>query len=94
LSDLFSPHNDQRIEVTLNDCHGRGEAFATRFSPAHAHGARRNDSQRKKQQGGSDSPEGLLKPLGVNIHDLGFWQKGFQEIGEMIKKLEGLVAQV
>jgi hypothetical protein len=36
----------------------------------------------------------LLKPLGVNIHDLGFWQKGFQEIGEMIKKLEGLVAQV
>jgi hypothetical protein len=32
--------------------------------------------------------------LGVNIHDPSFWQKGFQEIGGLIKKLEGLVAKV
>jgi oligoendopeptidase F len=46
------------------------------------------------EAGGSDSPEALLKPLGVDIHDPGFWQKGFQEIGGLIKKLEGLVAKV
>jgi oligoendopeptidase F len=46
------------------------------------------------EAGGSDSPEALLKPLGVDIHDPGFWQKGLQEIGGLIKKLEGLVAKV
>jgi oligoendopeptidase F len=46
------------------------------------------------EAGGSDSPEALLKPLGVNFHDPGFWQKGFQEIGELIRRLEGLVAKV
>jgi oligoendopeptidase F len=46
------------------------------------------------EAGGSDSPEALLKPLGVDIHDPDFWQKGFQEIGELVKKLEGLVAQL
>jgi oligoendopeptidase F len=46
------------------------------------------------EAGGSDSPEALLKPLGVDIHDSGFWQKGFQEIGGLIKKLEGLIAEV
>jgi oligoendopeptidase F len=45
------------------------------------------------EAGGSDSPEALLKPLGVNIHDPDFWQKGFQEIGGLIKRFEGLVAK-
>ena len=45
------------------------------------------------EAGGSDSPEALLKPLDVNIHDPGFWQKGFQEISELVKRLEGLVAE-
>ncbi|MGH7830336.1 MAG: M3 family oligoendopeptidase, partial [Candidatus Binatia bacterium] len=43
--------------------------------------------------GGSDSPEALLKPLGVNIHDPKFWQKGFDEIRGLVKRLEGLVEQ-
>jgi oligoendopeptidase F len=45
------------------------------------------------EAGGSDSPEALLKPLDVNIHDPGFWQKGFQEISGLVKRLEGLVAE-
>ncbi len=40
---------------------------------------------------GSDSPEALLKPLGVDIHDPRFWQKGFDEIRSLVKRLEGLV---
>ncbi len=45
------------------------------------------------EAGGSDSPEALLKPLGVDIHDPSFWQKGFQEIGALSKRLEALVDQ-
>ena len=33
LNDLFSSHDDPRIETTLTDCHARAEAFATRFRP-------------------------------------------------------------
>jgi oligoendopeptidase F len=40
------------------------------------------------ESGGSDSPEALLNPLGVNIHDPNFWQKGFEEIRQLIKRLE------
>ncbi len=43
------------------------------------------------EAGGSQSPEALLKPLGVDIHDAAFWQKGFQEIEALVKRLEGLV---
>jgi oligoendopeptidase F len=43
------------------------------------------------EAGGSDSPEALLRPLGVNIHDPKFWQKGFEEIRSLVKRLEGLV---
>lgn len=43
------------------------------------------------EAGGSDSPEALLKPLGVDIHDPKFWQKGFDEIRGLVKRLEGLV---
>ena len=42
------------------------------------------------EAGGSDSPEALLQPLGVDIHDPKFWQKGFDEIRALVKRLEGL----
>jgi oligoendopeptidase F len=42
------------------------------------------------EAGGSDSPEALLKPLGVNIHDATFWQKGFEEIKTLVVKLQQL----
>ena len=45
------------------------------------------------EAGGSDSPEVLLKPLGVDIHDPKFWQKGFDEIKGLVKRLEGLVGK-
>jgi oligoendopeptidase F len=34
LTDLFSAHNDQRIDASLNECHARAETFATRFRPS------------------------------------------------------------
>ena len=37
LNDLFSSHDDPRIETTLTDCHVRAEAFATRFRPVMEH---------------------------------------------------------
>jgi oligoendopeptidase F len=43
------------------------------------------------EAGGSDSPEALLKPLGVDIHDADFWRKGFIEIEELLSKLRALV---
>jgi oligoendopeptidase F len=43
------------------------------------------------EAGGSDSPEALLKPLGVDIHDARFWRKGFEEIKELVAKLTGLI---
>ncbi len=43
------------------------------------------------EAGGSDSPEALLKPLGVEIHDPKFWQKGFEEIKGLVKRMEGLI---
>ena len=42
------------------------------------------------EAGGSDSPEALLKPLGVNIHQEEFWQKGFDEIKGLVIKLREL----
>ncbi|HVM45003.1 MAG TPA: M3 family oligoendopeptidase, partial [Candidatus Thermoplasmatota archaeon] len=38
--------------------------------------------------GGSQSPQDLLKPLGVDITDKAFWRKGFQVIEEMMRELE------
>jgi oligoendopeptidase F len=45
------------------------------------------------ESGGSDSPEALLNPLGVNIHDANFWQKGFEEIRGLVKRLDDMVGK-
>jgi oligoendopeptidase F len=42
------------------------------------------------EAGGSDSPEALLKPLGVDFHDPAFWQKGFEEIRGLVERAEHL----
>lgn len=44
------------------------------------------------EAGGSDSPEALLKPLGVDMHDPKFWQKGFDEIQGLVRRMEKLVS--
>jgi oligoendopeptidase F len=40
------------------------------------------------EAGGSDTPEALLKPLGVNIHEAAFWQQGIDEIKTLVSKLQ------
>jgi oligoendopeptidase F len=45
------------------------------------------------ESGGSDSPAALLNRLGVDIRDPHFWQKGFEEIATLSKRLEELVAK-
>jgi oligoendopeptidase F len=45
------------------------------------------------EAGGSDSPEALLKPLGVDIHDPNFWQKGLAEIRALVKSLEETIGK-
>ena len=42
------------------------------------------------EAGGSDAPEVLLAPLGVNFHDPAFWQKGFDEIRALVDRAEAL----
>lgn len=46
------------------------------------------------EAGGSDSPEALLRPLGVDFHDPAFWQKGFDEIRSLVQGVEELVEQI
>jgi len=43
------------------------------------------------EAGGSDTPAALLKPLGVDIHDPKFWQKGFEEIKTLVGKLREVI---
>jgi oligoendopeptidase F len=43
------------------------------------------------EAGGSDTPEALLNPLGVDIHDPVFWQKGFEELQTLVAKLQQAV---
>lgn len=43
------------------------------------------------EAGGSDSPDALLKPLGVDIHNPSFWQKGFEEIKGLVTRLRALI---
>jgi len=43
------------------------------------------------EAGGSDTPDALLKQLGVDIHKPEFWQKGFREIHTLTTKLNALI---
>ena len=43
------------------------------------------------EAGGSDTPEALLEPLGVNTRAAEFWQKGFEEIRALTAKLQTLI---
>ena len=43
------------------------------------------------EAGGSDTPEALLEPLGVNTRAAEFWQKGFEEIRALTTKLQALI---
>ena len=43
------------------------------------------------EAGGSDTPEALLEPLGVNTRAAEFWQKGFEEIRALTAKLQALI---
>jgi oligoendopeptidase F len=43
------------------------------------------------EAGGSDTPDALLKPLGVDIHQPEFWQKGFEEIRGLTAKLRAIL---
>jgi oligoendopeptidase F len=45
------------------------------------------------EAGGSDTPDALLKPLGIDIHQAEFWQKGFEEVRELVKSLERLLGR-
>jgi oligoendopeptidase F len=42
------------------------------------------------EAGDSDAPEVLLKSLGVDVHDRGFWQKGFDEIRDLVEQARAL----
>lgn len=46
------------------------------------------------EAGGSDAPEALLAPLGVNFRDPGFWQKGFDEVRGLVDRGEAIARQV
>jgi len=43
------------------------------------------------EAGGSDTPEALLEPLGVNTRAAEFWQKGFEEIRALTAQLKTLI---
>ncbi len=42
-------------------------------------------------RGGSAPPRELLAPLGIDLADPGFWQKGYDQVGELLGELKGLV---
>ena len=44
------------------------------------------------EAGGSDTPDALLKPLGVDIHQQEFWQKGFEEVKRLTATLQTLIS--
>jgi oligoendopeptidase F len=43
--------------------------------------------------GGSDWPHALVKPLGVNLADPGFWHNGLNLLESMVARAEGLAAK-
>jgi oligoendopeptidase F len=44
--------------------------------------------------GGSDWPHEIVRPLGVDLTDLGFWHKGLQILSDMVSEAEDLASQV
>jgi oligoendopeptidase F len=46
------------------------------------------------QAGGSDWPERILAPIGVNLTDPDFWQEGLAEIEAMVSQAERLVREM
>ena len=46
------------------------------------------------EAGNSAPPEVLLKPLGVDFHDPGFWQKGLDEVRGMVEQARALAAAI
>lgn len=44
--------------------------------------------------GGSENPAKLLKKIGVDIASAAFWQKGMDEVANMVKTAEGLAKKV
>jgi oligoendopeptidase F len=46
------------------------------------------------ERGGSDTPDGLLAPLGVNFRDPTFWQKGLDELRRLVEQAKELAASV
>ncbi|MFB3820308.1 MAG: M3 family oligoendopeptidase, partial [Candidatus Methylomirabilales bacterium] len=45
------------------------------------------------EAGGSDAPERLLAPLGVDFRDAAFWQRGFEELKSLVAQVEALAAE-
>ncbi len=43
--------------------------------------------------GGSDKPQKLLEPLGIDLSDGNFWQSGYDFVAAMLDNLESLVAK-
>ncbi|TYO99217.1 oligoendopeptidase F [Geothermobacter ehrlichii] len=44
------------------------------------------------ENGGSDRPENLLRPLGIDLADAGFWQQGYDLVAELLGQLRELMA--
>jgi oligoendopeptidase F len=42
------------------------------------------------EHGGSDTPQRLLAPFGVDLGDAAFWQKGFDELARLVRDAEAL----
>jgi oligoendopeptidase F len=45
------------------------------------------------ERGGSDTPQNLLAPFGVDLGDPSFWQKGFDELARLVRWAEQLAAR-
>jgi len=45
------------------------------------------------EAGGSDAPDALLTPLGVDFRDPAFWQKGFDEIRRLVGEAKALAGE-
>jgi len=44
-------------------------------------------------KGGSEQPQKMLEPLGIDLADPDFWQKGYDFVGGLLAELKGLLAE-